>query len=173
MMTCRSSACTRVNSKSKLQSLSPGEASLPPLILVHSGSHFPADMYFTNRTIIIAAMLEDAGAAVRMANLQSHLRSLILSLGPSVIARCLLQDLERNFQLPDKGLQANIKGLRYQNPVQKGDLRQHLPKQLKQILEDCGMNGMTGLQLQEVDLPDEFDVEIGQTQAQLQDGLAQ
>ena len=27
-----------------------------------------------------------------------------------------------------------------------------------------------GLQLQEVDLPDEFDVEIGQTQAQLQAG---
>ncbi|CAE7261415.1 unnamed protein product [Symbiodinium pilosum] len=70
--------------------------------IISTCSHYPADMYFTNRTIIIAAMLEE---------------------------------LEKSFQLPDKGLQANIKGL----------------------------------QLQEVDLPDEFDVEIGQTQAQLQE----
>ena len=46
-----------------------------------------------------------------------------------------LEDLERNFQLPEKGLQCTIQGL----------------------------------QLQDVDLPDEFDVEIANTQTQLQE----
>jgi len=70
--------------------------------IINTCSYFPADMYFTNRTIITARMLED---------------------------------LERNFQLPDKGLQCTIQGL----------------------------------QLQDVDLPDEFDVEIANTQTQLQE----
>eukprot|EP00437_Effrenium_voratum_P021395 CAMPEP_0181445842 /NCGR_PEP_ID=MMETSP1110-20121109/25796_1 /TAXON_ID=174948 /ORGANISM="Symbiodinium sp., Strain CCMP421" /LENGTH=291 /DNA_ID=CAMNT_0023569899 /DNA_START=166 /DNA_END=1041 /DNA_ORIENTATION=+ len=70
--------------------------------LINTCSYFPADMYFTNRTIITAKMLED---------------------------------LENNFQKPEKGLQTTIKGL----------------------------------QLQDVDLPDEFDVEIANTQTQLQE----
>lgn len=70
--------------------------------IINTCSYFPADMYFTNRTLITARMTED---------------------------------LERNFQLPEKGLQCTIQGL----------------------------------QLQEVDLPDEFDVEIANTQTQLQE----
>ena len=53
-------------------------------------------MYFTNRTIIIAAMLE----AFRVAE----------GCRACADSSVALQDLERNFQLPDKGLQANIKG---------------------------------------------------------------
>ena len=58
-------------------------------------------MYFTNRTIIIAAMLEAFRIAV-FCRARAH-------------SSVTLQDLERNFQLPDKGLQANIKGMGHCN----------------------------------------------------------
>lgn len=53
----------------------------------------------------------------------------------TVITAVMLKDLEANFQKPEKGLQAQIKGL----------------------------------QLQEVDLPDQFDAEIANTQTQMQE----
>lgn len=70
--------------------------------IINTCSYYPADMYFTNRTLITARMLED---------------------------------LESNFKQPDKGLECTIQGL----------------------------------QLQDVDLPDQFDVEIANTQTQLQE----